>query len=99
MALKLVKGGAKLSEIRSAFPAKIQKQWEAKRVRTTESTRLNSMKFMDTAKKIGQRRYAIEHGSSKTGPCELCRSKGLGNHNVSGGDMPPYHPNCRCVAH
>lgn len=80
--------------ILSEFPHRIEEDWQAERILRTEESRIGSMNFKKQAKRAGQKRFTV-HSSS---PCPICQ-KQIGQHNLSGNNLPPYHPNCRCQAH
>lgn len=83
------------------FSNKIEEPWQAERVLRTERTRIGSMAAASAARKEGRgRMYSVPTRSAgRAGPCALCQSKAASGHNLAKGDLPPYHPNCKCQAH
>ncbi len=52
--------------------------------------------FKGGKKAVGQGRYTVALGKSKSGPCKICQ-KNAGRHNIgSNGKTIPLHPNCKC---
>lgn len=83
------------------FSSKMEHPWQAERVLRTERTRIGSMSAAAEARKEGRgRMYSVPRDEpGRSGPCAICRAKAAQGHNLSKGDLPPYHPNCKCVAH
>lgn len=83
------------------FQDKMSHGWQADRVLRTEKTRIASMGAAATARKEGRSRmYSVPtKAAGRAGPCKLCQQKAASGHNLAKGDLPPYHPNCKCGAH
>lgn len=82
------------------FSNKMEEPWQAERVLRTERTRISSMRAAAEARKEGRGRLHTVPTSApgRSAPCALCRAKAASGHNLSKGDLPPYHPNCKCQA-
>jgi len=101
----LSKAGESDGGIRKAllgqFASKMEEPWQAERVLRTERTRIGSMTAAAEARKEGRgRMYSVPtRAAGRSGPCSICQAKAAQGHNLSKGDLPPYHPNCKCQAH
>lgn len=83
-----------LKNLQNRFP-KLQKNWQAKRVARTETTRINAMGEVAKARREGAKKINI---SGHADACPDCRAN-WGERDASH-QAPPYHPNCRCgVSH
>jgi SPP1 gp7 family putative phage head morphogenesis protein len=80
--------------VKSVSP-KLEKKWQIDRVIRTEQTRNAAQAAEKQAAKEGVKRVTV---TAQGDACPICRAKA--GSQKTGGEAPPFHPNCRCsVSH
>lgn len=86
------------------FSPKIQEKWKAERAYYTEIKSIDTKIVAEAAAELGVDKYRVVLSPSA---CDTCREKTAGGSKKftnddmqkSGyGHVPPFHPNCYCVA-
>lgn len=67
--------------------------WQNKRLILTESARAYNQGLLEEFKDKGIQGYEIVNVND---PCDICDEYMGGIQDIYSGELPPYHPNCRC---
>jgi uncharacterized ParB-like nuclease family protein len=91
-----------IGALQTKYPAKLPEKWQAERVFRTEAKKIESDAIKEDAEVMEIDKFQIILSPD---PCPLCRSvTGDGDRifdksqlSIKGREIPPIHPNCRCI--